>query len=82
MIFFKIVCCFANSAQGKFYNLRILGSGEAIYHFEMIFSRLNTYHLQTLSREIRKVPRNILDLGAVSWSSTFHPPCRVEGNDN
>ena len=27
MIFFKIVCCFANYARGRFDNLRILGSG-------------------------------------------------------
>ena len=79
MIFFKIVCYFANCEKGKFDNLRILGSGGAIYHFDWFF--LNTGYLQSLFScngktflgKKRKALRNILDLGAVAYfSSTLY----------
>ena len=43
MIFFKIVCYFADWAQGNFDNLRILGTVEAIYHFEINFSCIHIF---------------------------------------
>ena len=78
MIFFKIVCYFANCARGKCDTLRILGYDEAIYHLEFFF--INTYYLQPLcSCNGKNFLKKIKKPSEIFWIQerwrTFRTPC-------
>ena len=70
-IFFKIICYFLYRLQGRFINLKILGSGEAEYDFEVVFCNfvLNLYSIIEDENAKSNLLAIIVDAMSVGFSS-------------